>query len=66
MENQKVPSYKEIIKEVKNHLNERKGLLLKRTLLVAWPGLVLVVIYSLFGSVESLQETFVYLPLKIL
>lgn len=37
-----VPGYGETIKEIGHHLGERKGLIIKRMLLVAWPALVFV------------------------
>jgi len=55
-------SYYEIIKEVNGHLNSRKELILKRAFLLSSPGLLLVLIYSLFSSIQSIQDSFIIYP----
>lgn len=47
---EQIPSYKEITREVLSKLNDRKGLVLKRTLLASWPGLFIILLISILEN----------------
>ncbi len=61
--NSDVFSYGQIAQEVKNHLKSRSALIFKRSILLSWPALILIGVFSFVGNVRSIMEFFVAYPL---
>ncbi len=49
------PSYQEIFQEIGRQLSLRKKILAKRTLLIVWPFLLLIIIFYFFGQKYNLN-----------
>lgn len=66
-----VPGYGETIAEIGRHLGERKGLLLKRTILIAWPAILFATAATLGkelvdnGVLKLTEDSPYVLPLMI-
>jgi hypothetical protein len=58
------PSYRELFKQIKNQLYERGGMTAKRSLLIGWPALIIVGIFSFIKNYDKNTDyVFYVMPL---
>lgn len=54
------PSYSALYESIKNHLNRYSSALAKRVLLIVWPGLLYITVYSFLNEFEISEESFLF------